>query len=111
MLSAVRPNFSGNKITISMTVLGRRTEDLDQFIEKLEATGAFDDVVPAQQDTTEDGLHRLLLETVYTGGSAPPAAVPADASAPAAVGKPAGPTVKPAVVAQPGRAADRRAAR
>ena len=33
-----------------MTVLGRRTEDIDEFIEKLEATGAFEDVVPAQQD-------------------------------------------------------------
>ena len=84
MLSAVRPNFSDNKITISMTVLGRRTEDIDEFIEKLEATGAFDDVVPAQQDTTEEGLHRLLLETVYTGRPAPAAAVPAGASAPPA---------------------------
>ena len=55
-----------------MTVLGRRTEDIDEFMEKLEATGAFDDVVPAQQETTEEGLHRLLLETVYTGAQRRP---------------------------------------
>jgi Tfp pilus assembly protein PilN len=111
MLSAVRPNFSGNKITINMTVLARRTEDIDQFIEQLEATGAFNDVLPAQQDTTADGLHRLLLETVYTGGTPPPATVPADSSGPPAVRKPPGPTVKPAVGAHSGRAAGRRAAR
>jgi Tfp pilus assembly protein PilN len=111
MLSAVRPNFSNDKITISMTVLARRTEDIDQFIEQLEATGSFDDVLPSQQDSTEEGLHRLLLETVYTGGIAPPAAVPPDASAPPPAGKPAGPAVKPAGLAEPGRAADRRAAR
>ena len=67
-----------------MTVLGRRTEDIDEFIEKLEATGAFDDVVPAQQETNDEGLHRLMLETVYTGGTPPPAAVPARTSPPAA---------------------------
>jgi len=82
MLSSVQPNFRDDKITIGMIVLGRRTEDIDEFIEKLEATGAFDDVVPAQQDTDEDGLHRLTVETVYTGGAAPPAAVPAGTSPP-----------------------------
>ena len=79
MLSSVRPNFTGDVITISMTVLGRRTEDIDEFIEKLEATGAFANVVPAQQDTTQDGLHQLLLQTVYTGAVEPAASVPASA--------------------------------
>jgi hypothetical protein len=84
MLSSVRPNFRDNRITIGMTVLGRRTEDIDEFIEKLEATGAFGDVVPAQQETDDEGLHRLMLETVYTGGTPPPEAVPAGTSPPAA---------------------------
>ena len=44
--------------TIQMSVLGRRSEDIDEFMEKLEATGAFDDVLPTQQDTTDEGLHR-----------------------------------------------------
>lgn len=92
MLSSVRPNFSNNLTTIGMTVIGRRTEDIDEFMEKLEATGAFGDVLPAQQDTTEDGLHRLMLHTVYTAKPQSPAAVPPAASPPAgAAAKPAAP--------------------
>jgi hypothetical protein len=106
MLSAVRPNFNGDVITINMTVLGRRTEDLDEFIEKMEATGAFADVVPAQQDTNDDGLHQLLLHTVYHGAAGPPTPVPASA-APA---KPGAAPPKPAT-AQPPRAAGRGANR
>ena len=42
-----------------MIVLGRRAEDIDEFMEKLEATGAFqDDRSPTQEDTTDEGLHR-----------------------------------------------------
>ena len=37
-------------------------------MEKLEATGAFDDIIPASKDRTEDGLHRVTLESIYTGG-------------------------------------------
>ena len=38
-----------------MTVIGRRAEDIDEFMEKLEATGAFEEVVPTQQDRTDEG--------------------------------------------------------
>ena len=41
-----------------MTVLGRRVEDIDEFIEKLEATGAFHDVLPRQETARSEGLHR-----------------------------------------------------
>ena len=106
MLTAVRPTFQDELTTIQMTVLGKRTEDIDEFMEKLEATGAFEDVLPAQQDTTDEGLHRLLLESVYTGAPPEPgAAVPAGATPPAA--KPPAPTPgsAPAPPAPSGRAA------
>ena len=65
-----------------MTVLGRRIEDIDEFIEKLEATGAFHDVLPTQEDTTDEGLHRLMVRSVYTGtASEAPAGRTADADA------------------------------
>ena len=105
MLTAVRPTFNDEVTTIQMTVLGRRTEDIDEFMEKLEATGAFEDVLPAQQDTTEEGLHRLLLESVYTGAQPEPgAAVPAGATPPTA--QPPAPTPPPAKppAPAPGRA-------
>jgi len=116
MLTSVRPSFTDNVTTIQMTVLGRRSEDLDEFMEKLEATGAFDSVLPAQRDTTDEGLDRILLEAVYTGvpPEESPAPVPAKTSPPAdekpapnqPTAKPATPTPQPSTPPpQSGRAA------
>jgi hypothetical protein len=81
MLTEVQPSFHEGKTFISMTALGRRTEDVDEFIEKLEATGHFDDVLPKQHDRTEEGLTRVLITAVYSGHNDPPAAqTPASAS-------------------------------
>lgn len=82
MLTAVRPSVREGQTRVSMLVLGRRAEDVDEFMEKLEATGAFEDIVPAQQDRTEDGLYRVSIESVYTG-SAEDAAATAPAPRPA----------------------------
>ena len=102
MLTSVRPSFIDNVTTIQMTVLGRRSEDLDEFMEKLEATGAFDSVLPAQRDTTDEGLDRLLLQTVYTGvpPEESPAPVPAKTAPPAGhAPAPQQPAAKPATPA------------
>ena len=83
MLTAVQPSFGRDGTTIQMSVLGRRIEDIDEFMEKLEATGAFHDVLPTQEDTTDEGLHRLMVRSTYTGtvSEAPEAATPAQAEA------------------------------
>ena len=94
MLSAVRPMVRDGVTRVSMTVIGRRAEDIDEFMEKLEATGTFEDVVPSQQDRTDDGLFRVVVESIYTGTAEepqvpePPATPPA--SSPAAPKKPGG---------------------
>ena len=67
MLTSVRPAVKDGETRVNMIVLGRRAEDVDEFIEKLEATGAFEEIVPAQQDRTEDGLYRVVIESRYTG--------------------------------------------
>jgi Tfp pilus assembly protein PilN len=69
MLTSVRPAVEGGVTSVTMGVLGRRAEEIDEFIEKLEATGAFERVLPLQRDRTEDGLHRVTLEAVYTGAT------------------------------------------
>jgi len=74
MLSAVRPIVRDGITRVTMTVIARRAEDIDEFMEKLEATGAFEDVVPSQQDRTDEGLFRVALESVYTGTAAEHAA-------------------------------------
>ena len=70
MLTAVRPTFQDGVTEVSMGVLARRAEDVDELMEKLEATGAFEQVIPAQQDKTDEGLYRVLIESVYTAASA-----------------------------------------
>jgi hypothetical protein len=90
MLASVRPSVDDGTTHVSMQLLGRRVEDIDEFIEKLEATGAFEDVVPTQQDKTDEGLFRVTIESVYTGNTAeaeaetPPKGTPAAPAAPAA---------------------------
>ena len=69
MLSAVRPTVRDGVTRVTMTVLARRAEDIDEFMEKLEATGAFDEVVPSQQDFTDERLFRVNLESIYVGGA------------------------------------------
>jgi type IV pilus assembly protein PilN len=68
MLTEVKPSFHENETIISMMVLGRRTEDVDEFIEKLEATGAFDQVLPKNRDVNEDNLTRVLITATYRAG-------------------------------------------
>ena len=65
MLTAVRPTVTEAGTGVSMVALARNADDFAEFMEKLEATGAFDHVLPRQQDQTDDGLHRLVIETDY----------------------------------------------
>ena len=69
MLTAVQPSFEQAEPFVLMTVLGRRSEDIDEFMEKLEATGAFGDVLLSQEAETDEGLQRVLLRSVYSGGA------------------------------------------
>ena len=70
MLAAVRPAIEKGVTRVTMQLIGRRAEDVDEFLEKLEATGAFEDVVPAHQDRTDEGLYRVTVESVYTANAA-----------------------------------------
>jgi hypothetical protein len=72
MLVSVRPTVDRGATRVSMVVLGRTPEDIDEFIEKLEATGAFDKILARQTDKTDDGLNRAVLESVYTPGQEEP---------------------------------------
>jgi hypothetical protein len=65
MLSAVRPSVKDGATHVSMSVLGRGAEPIDEFMERLEATGAFEHVVPASKDRTDAGLHRVVIESTY----------------------------------------------
>jgi hypothetical protein len=51
---------------VMIGVEARTVEDLDEFIEGLEATGAFHDVLPTSEVTTDDDLLEALIEAPYT---------------------------------------------
>jgi hypothetical protein len=88
MLTAVQPSFANDRSIVQMSVIGRRTEDVDAFIQKLEGTGAFFDVLPTQQEETDEGMYKVLLRSEYRNRAAEPAATPA-APAPAPPAPPA----------------------
>ena len=81
MLVSVRPSVERGQTRVTINVLARRSEDIDEFVEKLEASGAFENVIPAQADQTNEGLQHAILESDYTGVGAEPDAS-ADAPAP-----------------------------
>ena len=84
MLTEVQPSFQEDQTIISMTVLGRRTEDVAEFVQKLEATGVFKEPLARQGDRTEDGLERMQITSVYVAGEASGTASAQSASTPAA---------------------------
>ena len=88
MLSAVRPSFKDGITHVNMLVLGRRPEDIDEFMEKLEATGSFEEINAATGESTDAGLKRVMIESVYVQQA------PEEAASPET--KPAPPETKPA---------------
>jgi type IV pilus assembly protein PilN len=52
-------------LTITMVVLGRRAEDIEQFIEQLEGTRAFQHVLSLSETTNPQGLLEVSLEGRY----------------------------------------------
>ena len=93
MLSSVRPAIKNGATHVTLVVLAKRAEEVDQFMEKLDATGVFEDVVPATQERLESGLLRVVIESIYAGAEVDEPA--------AATKKPAGAT--PGSPAKPGR--------
>ena len=86
-ITSVRPqtDAAGN-VKISMTVIGRRVEEVDRFMDALEATRAFRNVLSIDERTTEnDDLLAVVDGEYLPSRSAPPgeAAPPSLGDAPA----------------------------
>ena len=61
MLTAVRPSQTEEGTHLELAVIGRRVSDIDEFIERLEATGSFIDVLARQEELTDAGMYRAEL--------------------------------------------------
>jgi hypothetical protein len=64
-ITQVEPRIDEDRLVIGIAVEARTHEGVDAFIEALEKTGAFYDVLPAERRTTEDGLIEAVVEGRY----------------------------------------------
>ena len=65
MLASVRPDVDAEGLAVLLGVVGREMDEIDAFIEALEATGAFADVLAREQEMTDEGTYRALLVGRY----------------------------------------------
>jgi hypothetical protein len=64
-ITAVAPRAADDRLIIGVAVEARTVEDLDAFIEALENTGRFREVLPTDQRPNDDGLIEAIVEGVY----------------------------------------------
>ena len=71
-ITRVQPQLEEGVFKVLLAAEARSTEDVADFIDALENTGAFRDIVPLRQATSEEGLVTIAIESVYM----PPARTP-----------------------------------
>jgi Tfp pilus assembly protein PilN len=69
MLTSVKPRVVKDEFYIQLTVLGREVENIDEFIEKLEGTGAFTGVMADEEAVTEEDEVEARIEARYNPAS------------------------------------------
>jgi hypothetical protein len=83
-VATVTPQIDDNgRMLVAISVFARRFDDLSEFQDALEATGAFTDVLSRQLGQEEDGSLRAEIQGYYSGPAEPAAATPVSSSEPA----------------------------
>jgi Tfp pilus assembly protein PilN len=71
-LTSVKPRLDRLRgIILQVTVIARSVDDIAEFMENLEGTGAFASVRPAEDRVNEEGLLEATLDMTYTPGGKP----------------------------------------
>jgi type IV pilus assembly protein PilN len=69
-ITAVRPSVDREKgITLRVNVVARGVDDVSEFMESIDTTGAFRNVVVAEEHVNEEGLLESTLEMGYVPSS------------------------------------------
>ena len=67
-IGSVMPHIERDgTMSIEIAVVARRDEDVNDFVERLEAQGGFTDVVPRQETLNNEGLREIVLAGRYVG--------------------------------------------
>lgn len=67
-ITSVTPQLDDSgRMLVAISVFARRIDDLSEFEDALESTGAFTDVLSLQIGTEEDGTTRAQLQGFYSG--------------------------------------------
>ena len=61
MLTAVRPDADERGTSVDLAVIGVTLADIEEFIRRLEQTGAFADVLARQGELNDEGMYRVQL--------------------------------------------------
>jgi Tfp pilus assembly protein PilN len=65
-ITSLRPRIMPDaSIVVQMTLTGRSIEDIGEFINRLERSAAFSDVLPGEEDPTDQGLVQATVEGKY----------------------------------------------
>ena len=71
-ITAVEPSLKpGGEFVIQINVQARRSEDVDAFIEALEKTGSFRDVITPAEQTNDQGLLEAVTRGTYVRPEGP----------------------------------------
>ena len=68
-IKAVQPHLEKGVFTVAIVAQARRIEDLEGFIDALEATGAFRDMRPAEETRKDNGLLEAIITGTYTAAT------------------------------------------
>lgn len=72
-ITSVRPTLDRQRrIMLTITILARGVDDVNEFMENLEATGAFASLLSREERVTESGQLMAALETAYVPNRAKP---------------------------------------
>jgi hypothetical protein len=64
-LTSITPEFTKGDIIITMMLVGKRAEEVTDFMNALETTGAFYDVGATVVGATEEGFDRVTIKAWY----------------------------------------------
>jgi hypothetical protein len=78
MLTSVTPRVDKGRFYISMVVVGKDVEVINEFIDKLEGTKAFSAMSPSTERMLENGMYEVIIRGSYEPDKAEKPTAPAE---------------------------------